>query len=182
MTRIALTFIGRDRSGIIAEVTKILYEVGGNIEDTTMTILEGEFAMILIALLPGRNAEVKAKKAFGRLQSKWGLNCFAKEISGEVSKGEKHPSDVTTHIISVAGRDRTGIVYETSRILAKHQLNITDLNSKILGAGKKSVFTMILEVDIPKHFNTKKLEPDWQRLRKRLGLDVSVRPLERLAL
>lgn len=181
MNRVAFTFIGKDRPGIIAEVCRTLFETNCNIEDTTMTILEGEFAMILIATVPSRDAGKKMDRAFSRLRSRWGLNCFSKEIARGVVRGEKHPPGTQSYVISVAGRDRTGIVYETSRLLAKYKLNITDLNSKILGGPKRSIFTMILEVDIPKRFNIKRLEPSWRKLRKRLGLDISVRPLERFS-
>lgn len=182
MNRVALTFIGKDRPGIIAEVSRILFETGCNIEDTTMTILEGEFAMILIATVPARIVERKLKAAFRRLHTKWSLYCFSKTIVGGIVRGEKHPSGTQSYIVSVAGRDRTGIVYETSRILAKHKFNITDLNSKILGNKKRSVFSMILEVDVPTRFNMKRLESSWQSLREKLGLEVIVRRLERLSL
>ena len=185
MKRMALTFIGRDRAGIIAEVSRILFETGCNIEDTTMTILEREreFAMILIAKVPGRAAELALKKSFKVLKSGWGLDCFSKTVSrNDVLREEKHPTGTTTYVVSVAGRDRTGIVHQTSQILAKHALNITDLNSKILGQKGKSVFMMILEVDVPKSFSMKRLEPEWRKLRSQLGVDVSVRPLERLSL
>ena len=137
--------------------------------------------MILIATLPGPAVEKKLAKAFKRLRSRFGLDCFLKVVAGGVVRGEKHPPGTEVYMISVAGRDRTGIVYETSRVLAQHKLNITDLNSKILGKGDKPVFTMIMEVDIPKQFNLKKLDPAWRRLREELGLDVTVRRLDRLS-
>ena len=182
MKRVALTFIGKDRPGLIGEITRNLFENGCNIEDTTMTLLEGEFAMILIATLPGPAVEKKLEQAFSRLRPRLGLHYFLKAVPGGVVRGDKHPPGTEVYVISVAGRDRTGIVYETSRLLAKYRLNITDLNSKILGKGNKSVFTMIMEADIPRRFNLKKLEPAWRRLREELGLDVTVRRLERLSL
>ncbi len=42
----AITAIGKDRPGIVAGVSKALYDLGTNIEDSSMTILSGEFAMI----------------------------------------------------------------------------------------------------------------------------------------
>ena len=72
-------------------------------------------------------------------------------------------------------------MYETSRILARAGLNITDLNSKILGQRAKAVFTMVLEVDVPRGFELKRLENAWRNLRRRLKVDITVRPLERLA-
>jgi len=182
MKRVALTFIGRDRPGIIARVSQVLSQTGCNIEDTTMTLLQGEFAMILIASLPTLRAERKLKQAYRQLQKEWGLNYFWKTLPKGRVRGEKHPRGTQTYIVSVIGKDRTGIVYETSRILAAYGLNITDLNSKLLGEGPRSVFTMILEVDIPQKFNLKQLEPDWRKLRKKLGVDTRIRPLEQLSL
>ena len=55
MKRYALTAIGRDRPGIVAAVTKALYEHDCNIEDSSMTILEDEFAIILIMSMPEKS-------------------------------------------------------------------------------------------------------------------------------
>lgn len=182
MKRVALTFIGKDRPGIIAEVSRTLFKAGCNIEDTTMTILEGEFAMILIASYPDSKAERALKKGFDQIKKKLGLIHFWKPLPQILIRGEKHPPGSKTYIVSVIGKDRTGIVYETSRILAEAKLNITDLNSKILGEGKKSIFAMVLEVDIPKGFNLKRLDSAWKRLKSHLGVDVHVKPVERLSL
>ncbi len=182
MKRVALTFIGKDRPGIIAAVTEALFKSGCNIEDTTMTVLEGEFAMILIAHLPDTGAEKKLKRSFDKLQRDWGLNHFWKTLSGKLIRGEKHPRGTQTYILSVIGKDRTGIVYQTSRILSQYRLNITDLNSKILGQPGKEIFTMILEVDLPSRFRAKRLEPAWRELKRKLRVDVQFRPLERLSL
>ena len=181
MKRIAFTFIGKDRPGIIAGVTRAFADSGCNIEDTTMTILEGQFAMILIASLPGPALEKKLKKVFEHFRTRWGLNHSWKVLEGKLVRGEKHPRGSRTFLVSIMGRDRTGIVYETSRALAQSGLNITDLNSKILGEGKKSVFAMVLEFDVPKGFEPKRLEPAWQRLRKKLKVDVQMKPVERLS-
>jgi len=182
MKRIALSFIGKDRPGIIAGVSQALFESGCNIEDTTMTILEGQFAMILIATIPDSVGETRLREAFDRCKQRWGLNHFWNVLAGSVVRGEKHPPGSKTYIISVIGKDRTGIVYETSRILAKARLNITDLNCKILGQGDKAVFAMMLEVDVPKSFATKRLEPAWKKLKSKLKVDVHIKPIERLSL
>ncbi len=48
MAELAVTAVGADRPGIIARVTGVLLEHGGNLEDATMTILRGQFAMMLL--------------------------------------------------------------------------------------------------------------------------------------
>jgi hypothetical protein len=49
---LAVTAVGADRPGIIARVTRVLYEHGGNLEDSSMTILGGHFAIMLLVDAP----------------------------------------------------------------------------------------------------------------------------------
>src|SRR5437660_4944045 len=52
MSHYAVTAIGADRPGIVAAVTGVFVEHGCNLEDTSMTILRGHFAMMLIVAAP----------------------------------------------------------------------------------------------------------------------------------
>ena len=45
---IAVTVLGHDRPGIVADVTGALADLHGNLEDSTMTLLRGHFAMVLL--------------------------------------------------------------------------------------------------------------------------------------
>ncbi|MBW3611674.1 MAG: GHKL domain-containing protein [Actinobacteria bacterium] len=52
MAHVAVTAIGTDRPGIVARVTGVLVEHGGNLEDSAMTILGGHFAIMLVVEVP----------------------------------------------------------------------------------------------------------------------------------
>ena len=78
------------------------------------------------------------------------------------------------------GRDKTGIVYRTSRLLAKNRLNITDLNCQILGQKSKAIYMMLLEVDVPKGFSLKSLERNLSALGHKLGIELRIKPVERI--
>ena len=45
MNHFALTIVGRDRPGIVSQVTKILFDQGCNLADSSCSILGGQFAM-----------------------------------------------------------------------------------------------------------------------------------------
>lgn len=47
--KVVISVLGADRKGIIANVTRILYEHDANILDISQTIISGLFSMILIA-------------------------------------------------------------------------------------------------------------------------------------
>ncbi|MBI4358960.1 MAG: amino acid-binding protein, partial [Candidatus Omnitrophica bacterium] len=57
-----ITVIGKDRPGIISALTETLYRTGGNLEDASMTILEGEFAMIFLAALRNKASLVELSR------------------------------------------------------------------------------------------------------------------------
>src|SRR5204862_3347232 len=55
----AVSAVGADRPGIVAAVTGVFVEHGCNLEDTSMTILRGHFAMMVIVAAP---ADVTAEE------------------------------------------------------------------------------------------------------------------------
>ncbi|MEJ2698080.1 MAG: ACT domain-containing protein, partial [Desulfuromonadales bacterium] len=55
--RFIMTAFGEDRPGIVADVTRILYENGCNLEDSTMTLLADEFSLILLFSAQGEGIE-----------------------------------------------------------------------------------------------------------------------------
>ena len=48
MNELAITVVGHDRPGIIAEVSGVLAGLRLNLTDSTMTLLRGHFAMTLV--------------------------------------------------------------------------------------------------------------------------------------
>jgi len=180
MKHAILTVIGKDRPGIIAKVTGILYQKRCNLEDVSMTILEGEFAMILVLSHRFRNFGVLARELQQKAKS-FGLSIFGKDVKEKLQRGEKHLRGSEPFLISVIGKDRTGIVHETTNLLARQGLNVTDLNSKILGYGKRALYAMMLEVDIPKRFKIAKLERSLKALSKKLRMEFRLKRVERVA-
>ncbi|MBI4372696.1 MAG: hypothetical protein HY585_03100 [Candidatus Omnitrophica bacterium] len=174
-----ITVTGKDRPGIIASLTGALYDSGGNLEDASMTILEGEFAMIFLAELDTKPLRGKLRPRLEKLEKTLGLVISVKEIEHRLVRGEKHRAGTIPWIVSVLGKDKAGIVYQISKVLAAHGLNITDLNSKIIGRGPKTSYALVLEVDIPRksgvHFLLKK---KFRQIEKKLGLSISFNPVE----
>lgn len=176
---LAITVTGKDRPGIIAALTEVLYKVGGNLEDASMTILEGEFAMIFLAALKNKALYVRFCSQLLKLERRLGLVISVKEIKHKLNRGEKHQQGTISHVISVLGKDRSGIVYNVSKLLADGGLNVTDLNSKIIGRGPKTAYALVLEVDIPRRVQlVTDLKHKLKKLEKKLGVRISLNPLD----
>ena len=63
MPLLAVTVLGHDRPGIIADVTGALAELGGNLEDSSMTLLRGHFAMTLVVACEAPSVDVQSTLA-----------------------------------------------------------------------------------------------------------------------
>jgi glycine cleavage system transcriptional repressor len=183
VSTISISVTGKDQAGIIAALSGAIFQSGGNLEDASMTILEGEFAMIFIASLKDEMQLKRVKVKLEALKKRYSLSVTVKKIQRTLERGEKHQPGTEAWILSVIGKDRAGMVYEICKLLAAKNLNITDLNSKILGDGDTAAYALILEVDIATDAKAKKeVTKGLQALEKKLSAKITFKPLEVAAL
>ncbi len=176
---ITITVTGKDRPGIISALTGAIYKAEGNLEDASMTILEGEFAMIVLADLKNKSVCRRLQKQLSQLGQRMGLLVSIEEISHRLVRGEKHRPGTIPWVVSVLGKDKAGIVYRVSKTFADQKLNITDLNSKIIGKGRNTSYALVLEVDVPRKPNLiLNLKKKFQALQKKLGVTIVFHPVE----
>ncbi|HEX9851795.1 MAG TPA: ACT domain-containing protein, partial [Woeseiaceae bacterium] len=45
---IVLSAVGTDRAGVVNDITRVILDCGGNIEESRMTALGAEFAMLML--------------------------------------------------------------------------------------------------------------------------------------
>jgi len=172
-----ITAAGPDRPGIVAGITRVLFETGCNLEDTSMTLLRGEFAMMLIVRLPGRRGIQAIERSFGDIPKVLGLRLMIKPLSAMEARRNQRPAG-RPYILSVYGSDRPGIVYRVSRLLADRRINITDMNTRVIGPPRKPIYVMILEIDIPEKVKVADLEAALRKLRKTVRVDMTLHAVE----
>lgn len=182
MKKILITVSGKDKPGIIAKVSGLLFARGCNLEDISMTLLEGQFAMMMTVGLPAEHSLESVLSSLELLKSApWSLDCHVTILKGKAQHGQKHAAGCLPFVITAFGKDRTGIVYEVSRALAGLRVNITDLDSRILGRGSKTTYAMLLEVDVPGKVILAKLRRLLAGISKKMRIEIQVKPLERVS-
>jgi glycine cleavage system transcriptional repressor len=167
MPLLAITVLGHDRPGIIAETTGVLAELGLNIEDSTMTLLRGHFAMMLIT--DGDSDAGTVEESLAGLTADGSLSVSVRAVPAErvVSRG-------SAYLLSVHGGDRPGIVSNLVAEVARIGGNITDLTTRLAG----ELYVLIAEVDLPPAADPAALERSLEAVAGELGVEVSLRPLE----
>lgn len=174
MNHFALTIIGRDRAGIVSEVTGILYQLGCNIADSSCSILGGQFSMILIISHPELDGRESFGDAFTSLEES-GLSVFLRTLK---PGGEIRPElEGEICMISVYGADKPGIVYRVARELGERRINITDLNTKLIGDAAAPVYVMMIEAILNEGVDIEDVEAWMSGLKDEMKVDISVRSI-----
>src|SRR5689334_18298567 len=114
---VAVTAVGADRPGIAAAVAKVLYEHGGNIEDSRMAILGGHFAMMLIVALPERVEPATLESGLSATAAALDLIVAVRPVA-DASRGNTGGSQ---YVVTVYGADKPGIVFRVCTSLASHR-------------------------------------------------------------
>src|SRR5512140_3440912 len=76
----AVTIISKDRPGIVADTSETLYRLGCNIEDSSCTMLGGDFAMILIVTHEKPFPNNRLADEFKLLQERTGLGVHLRTL------------------------------------------------------------------------------------------------------
>ncbi|MDP2773408.1 MAG: ACT domain-containing protein [Nocardioides sp.] len=168
MTLHAITVLGHDRPGIIAETTRRLAELGLNLEDSTMTLLRGHFAMMLLCAGAATDAEISDTLA--PLTADGTLTVTVREVPEEHADS----TDGTPWVLTVHGGDRPGIVSAVVTEVAAVGGNITDLTTRLAG----DLYLLIAEIDMPAGADVAAIESAIKSAAANLGVGATMHPVE----
>jgi len=175
----ALSAIGRDRPGIVADLAELIYECDCNLEDSRMTILGSEFAVLL--LLSGQGADVARRLSAGCKRLEWEkrLTVFFRPLEGDLPAAER-PGRVLECVVT--GVDKAGIVARIARTLADHGANVLDLRTELRPEPESGtpIYTMRLVMRLEPAVDERALRAALERDAGALCVDVAVGEAESL--
>jgi glycine cleavage system transcriptional repressor len=165
----AVTAIGADRPGIVAAVTGVLMQAGCNLEDTSMSILRGHFAMVLLVAAPDGLDAVTLEDALTDATRALDLVITVRTVAtgAEVDDGERWT-------VVVYGADHPGIVHGITVVLAEAGANVVDLTTRITDA----LYAMVIEVALPAGLTGADLDGRLAGAAADLGVECTVHPSE----
>jgi glycine cleavage system transcriptional repressor len=171
MKKIVLSVLGYDRPGIVALVSKTLFEQQCNIEDVSQTILQTEFAGVFIASMPEQASEADLLARLRECLEPMGLSVLLKPLE---APGEWKSPPSEPFIITTTGLDRPGLVAGITEVMALFGVNITNLRAAFRGGPDPGRNTMIYEADVPNHIDQAAFRSTLRERARELGLDINV--------
>ncbi len=176
----AVTVISKDRPGIVADTAEVLFRLGCNVEDSSCTMLGGDFAMILTISHLKPFVKSRLVEEFKRLHDEKGLVAHVRSLADDELNRPAPVGELC--LVSVYGADRPGIVYRVTRELADRLITISDLNTRLIGTEEEPVYVMMLEAYLPDGSTIDDLEQLLAGLREELHVEIGVRVITPVAL
>ncbi len=163
-----LTLIGEDKPGIVAAVTRALFEFGLNLGETSMLRLGGNFTVMM--MVSGEHSEAQLRDRLKPVIEAQGMCLNIDPIEAHL-----HEHLVPNIQVTVTVADRAGIVAQVTSALAEAGFNILDLESDVAGTADKPVYIMQIAgvADVAVEVIERALVP----LREE-GVDVNVSAIE----
>jgi glycine cleavage system transcriptional repressor len=172
MKKMIISVLGKDRPGIIATVTRILFERDCNIENVSQTILQYEFSGIFIVSVPKTMENADLHRYLAQGLAPMGLHVFEKSLSEDAPAY----ADVAGEpfVVTTKGPDRKGLVAAITGVMAAYGVNVTNLQAVFKGGDDPDANIMIYEVDIPGDIDQQALRLDLQEKARALSLEISI--------
>jgi len=169
-----MTAFSKDRPGVVADVTEVIYENGCNIEDSTMTNILDEFAIIFLFVGKGDGLEETLLNECRRLEREKGITAFIRPVE---TKDQERPINHYTKTINVEGIDQTGIVFKISKYLATNNINIENLTSRRFTSPESGtpLYYMEIKVQVPESISLGNFEKGLSKVSEELNLDIVFR-------
>jgi glycine cleavage system transcriptional repressor len=168
-----MTAFSKDRPGIVADLTEVIYENGGNLEDSTMTSMLDEFVIILLFTGKEEILEKQLSTDCRRLEKEKGITAFVRTVETAARQTDEKFNKKT---INVEGVDQAGIVYKISRFLSDSDINIENLTSQriISPESGTAIYTMEMKVQVPEKISIAQLEEGLSKVGEALNLNIFI--------
>jgi len=139
---VLLSISGKDRAGIVRDVSEVLLHVKANIEDSSMTVLRGRFTMMLIVETPEGEGVGSLKAALAELEQRTGLTVQSQVLADEEATHIPQEPDC---VITVNGADKAGIVFAVTDAMADLGVSVVDVSTRSRASSDGDIYMMALE-------------------------------------
>lgn len=169
-TFVLLTATGKDRVGIVSDVSKAILEHGGNIAESRMMRMGGDFTIMMRFSCPSASVSAFAHEVTGIPNTK----CYMHEVPK--STFSVSPTPQYKAKFKLEGANEPGLIFKLSDLFRQHSLRIEQLSSETVSApmGGTTLFVLdgIVECDTP--VDEERLHNEVEQLANQLNMDITL--------
>lgn len=164
-----LTFIGDDKPGLVEQLSQVVEANGGNWHESRLSQLQGKFAGLILVSLPEGKAAALESELKGLAESGLSVRVTATEDVAVPVEGRR----IT---LTVVGPDRVGIVKEIASALARRQINVLEMESRVQSApmSGEMLFNATIESQVPGDTDFDDLQDALDEIANQMTLDIDL--------
>jgi len=169
---LVVTAVGKDHPGIVDRLSMAIVDSGCNIMDSRMTVLGGEFAVLL--LVAGKwNALAKLENALSGLKDELALHIQTKRT--EIAR---YSDKLLGYRVEVVAIDHPGIVYQIASFFSAREINIRELVTSSYSAPHTGtpMFSLDMIIDVPAQIRIASLREEFLEFCDDLNMDAILEP------
>ncbi len=171
---IVLSAVGSDRAGVVQDISEVILSCGGNIEESRMTTLGSEFAVLM--LVSGNwHTLNRLEKGLERLEAKDNFSFSIRKTDEREVKSDRMP-----YAVDVVSLDQQGIVFNLANFFAAHNIEIADVATRRYAAAHTGapMFAVQMAVNVPDSVSIAQLRDEFLEMCDRLNLDAILEPVK----
>ncbi len=171
---LVLSALGRDKPGIVDQLTKAVFDLGCNIADSRMTVLGGTFSILLLVEGPW-NQLARLEDQVEELGKRLGLTIISERTEPRSTQG-----DLLPYAVEVVALDNPGIVHRLANFFSAHGINIEDMNTTSYAAAHTGapMFAVQMTVGIPAGIHIASLRDEFMEFCDGMNLDAVLEPIK----
>ena len=172
-TKLVISALGADRPGIVDELSNIIYSHSLNIEDSRMTVLGGEFAVLL--LVSGEQASIDAIQT----QANDIEQALQMRLLIKTTTDTNTVENAIPYAVEVASLDHPGIVNNISSFFSQRDINIVNLHTDSYSAPHTGtpMFALHMTIGVPADTNIARLRDAFMQVCDELNIDAELKNL-----
>ncbi len=171
---IVISAVGTDRTGAVQDLTKVILSCGGNIEESRMTTLGSEFAMLL--LVSGNwHTLSRLEQRLDKLHKGDQLTVSIRKTNVRAPEEDRMP-----YAVDVVALDQQGIVFNLAEFFSSRDIEIADVSTRSYAAAHTGapMFAVQMAVNVPSSVNIAQLRDEFLEVCDRLNLDAILEPVK----
>lgn len=171
MPQLIVTAVGPDRPGLVAALTRHVFEEGASLADSRMVNLRGHFA--LLALIEGSPQTLASlRRKLESDSTKMGLRIELYEAAPATARV---PGSVP-YRLKVYSNDQPGIAARVTALLHQHSVNVEELETRVESAPFAGTPLFVLEgvVTLPPGTSARKMRDELGVLGEKIGCDIDL--------
>jgi glycine cleavage system transcriptional repressor len=167
---LVISALGKDCPGIVKKLSRIIVDSNCNIEESRMTVLGGEFALIL--LISGSEKDIAGTQDI--------LTAKGEDLKLTIITKPTEPKKVQQKMVpcnvNVISIDHPGIVHEVSEFFSHRNINIAELSTEAYSAAHTGspMFSITMAISVPAELRISRLREEFVDFCDSLNMDATL--------